>query len=67
MSSPLGLMAPTIIDSDAVQGETFLPRQIFVFGGFALRANSFGHLEKIESYAPSHQIIFGNLDYVADI
>ena len=40
MSSPLGLMAPSIIDSDAVQGETFLPGQIFVFGGFALRANS---------------------------
>ena len=49
--SPLGLMAPSIIDSDAVQGETFLPRQIFVFGSFALRANSPGHLEQIESYA----------------
>ena len=47
-------MAPTIIDSDAVQGETFLPEQIFVFGGFAQRANSLGHLEKIESYAPGH-------------
>ena len=34
MSSPLGLMAPSTIDSDAVQGETFLPGQIFVFGGF---------------------------------
>ena len=34
MSSPLGLMAPTIINSDAVQGETFLPGQIFVFNGF---------------------------------
>ena len=45
MSSLLGLMAPTIINSDAVQGETFLPGQIFVFGGFALRANSLGHLE----------------------
>ena len=51
MSSPLGLMAPTIIDSDAVEGETFLLGQIFVFGGFALRANSLGHLEKIDSYA----------------
>ena len=60
-------MAPTIIDSDAVQGETFLPGQIFVFGGFALRANSLGHLEQINSYALSHQISFGNLDYVADI
>ena len=48
MSSPLGLMAPTIIDSDAVQGETFLPGQIFILGGFALRANSLGHLEQIE-------------------
>ena len=44
-------MAPTIIDSDAVHGETFLTGQIFVFGGFALRANSFGHLEQIDSYA----------------
>ena len=39
-------MAPTIIDSDAVQGETFRPGQIFVFGGLALRANSLGHLEQ---------------------
>ena len=67
MSSPLGLMAPTIIDSDAVQGETFLPRQIFVFGGFALRANSLGHLEQIESYAPGRQVRFGSLNYTADI
>ena len=44
-------MAPTIINSDAVHGETFLPGQIFVFGGFALQANSLGHLEQIESYA----------------
>ena len=28
-------MAPSIIGNDAVQGETFLPGQIFVFGGFA--------------------------------
>ena len=48
MSSPLGLMAPTIINSDAVQGETFLTGQIFVFGGFSLQANSLGHLEQIE-------------------
>ena len=67
MSSPLGLMAPTIIDSDAVQGETFLPEQIFVFGGFALRANSVGHLEQIESYAPGRQVRFGSLNFTADI
>ena len=36
-------MAPSIIYNDAVQGEIFLPGQIFVFGGFALRANSLGH------------------------
>ena len=60
-------MAPTIIDSDAAQGETFLPGQIFVFGGFALRANSLGHLEQIESYAPGHQVRFGSLNYMADI
>ena len=62
MSSPLGLMAPSIIDSDAVQGEVFLPEQIFVFGGFALRANSLGHLGQIESYSPGHQVRFGSLN-----
>ena len=51
-------MAPTIINGDAVQGETFLPGQIFVFGGFALRANSLGRLEQIESYAPGRQVRF---------
>ena len=59
-------MAPTIIGSDAVQGETFLPGQIFVFGSFALRANSLGHLEQIESYARGHQVRFGSLNYMAD-
>ena len=38
-----------------------------MFGGFALRANSLGHLEQIDSYAPSHQVRFGNLNYMADI
>ena len=60
-------MAPSIFDNDAVQGETFLPGQIFIFGGFALRANSLGHLEQIESYAPGHQVRFGSLNYTADI
>src|SRR3954464_3918230 len=60
-------MAPLIIDNDAVLGEVFLPGQIFVFGGFPLRANSFGHLEQIESYAPGHQVRYGNLNYTADI
>ena len=58
-------MAPSIIDNDAFYGETFLPGQIFVFGGFVLRANSLGHLEQIESYAPGHQVRFGNLNYTA--
>ena len=44
-------MAPSIININAVQGETFLPGQIFVFGGFSLRADSLGHLEQIESHA----------------
>ena len=60
-------MAPSIVDSDTVQGETFLPRQIFVFGGFALWANSHGHLEQIDSYALGYQVRFGSLNYVADI
>ena len=53
VSSPLGPMASSLVNRDAVQDETFLPGQIFVFGGFALQANSFGHLEQIESYAPA--------------
>ena len=60
-------MAPSIINNNVVQGETFLPGQIFMFGGLALRANSLGHLEQIDSYAPGHQVRFGNLNYTADI
>ena len=60
-------MASSIIRNDATQGEVFLPGQIFVFGGFALRANSLGHLEQIKSYAPGHQVRFGSLNYTADI
>ena len=41
-------MASSIVNN-TVQGETFLPGQIFVFGGFALRANSLGQLEQIDS------------------
>ena len=60
-------MAHSIINNNAVSGETFLPSQLFVFGGFVLRANSFGNLEQIESYAPSRQVRFGSLNYTADI
>ena len=49
-------MTPSIIGNDAVQGVAFLLGQIFVFGGFALRANSLGHLEQIKSYAPGRQV-----------
>ena len=55
------------INNHAVQGETFLPGQIFIFGCFALQANSLGHLEQIDSYAPGHQVRLGNLNYIADI
>ena len=60
-------MAPSIIINDAVQGETFLPGQVFVFGGFALQANSLGHLEQIDSRTPGHQVRFGNSNYTTDI
>ena len=60
-------MAPSIIGNDVIQGEVFLPEQIFVFGGFVLWANSLGHLEQINSYAPGHQVRFGSLNYTADI
>ena len=45
-------MAPSIVYIDAIKGEVFLPGQIFVFGNFALQADSFGHLKQIESNAP---------------
>ena len=38
-----------------------------MFSGFAPRANSLGHLEQIDSYAPGHQVRFGNLNYTTDI
>ena len=60
-------MAPSTIHNTFAVRETFLPSQIFVLGGFALRANSIGHLEQIDSYAPGHQISFGNLNYVANV
>ena len=60
-------MAYSNIDIDAVSRETFLPGQLFVFGGFALRAVSTGHLEQIDNYAPGHQIRFWSVNYVADI
>ena len=60
-------MAPLIINNDTVQGDTFLPGQSFIFGGFSLRANSLGHLEQIESYAPGHQVRLGSVNYTTDI
>ena len=60
-------MALSIIYNNAAGMGIFLPGQIFVFGGFALRANSLGHLEQIESYAPGRQVRFGSLNYTADI
>ena len=59
-------MGPSTIHNNSDLRETFLPGQIFVFGSFALRANSIGQLEQIDSYAPGHQISFGNLNYVAE-
>ena len=60
-------MARSIINNDAVSRETFLPGQLFVFGGFVLHANSTGHLEQIDIYAPGRLIRFGSLNYVTDI
>ena len=60
-------MAPSIVYNDAIQGELFLPGQIFIFSGFALRANSLVHMEQIDSYTPGHQVRFESLNYTADI
>ena len=45
-------MDPSIIICNAVQGEAFLPGQIFVFGSFTLRTDPLGHLEQIVSGSP---------------
>jgi len=58
-----GLMA----SSTRSRVRLFSPDRSLCFGGFALRADSLGHLEQIDSYAPGHQIRFGNLNYMADI
>ena len=50
-------MAPSIIYSKATLGEVFLPGHIFVIGGYALRANSLGHLEQIDSYAQVTRLV----------
>ena len=60
-------MAHLFSNGDAMSRETFLPGHVFVFGGFVLRANLTGRLQQVDSYAPGHQIRFGNLNYVADI
>jgi len=39
-------MARLVIDDDIVSGGTFPPSQLFVFGGFVLRANSIGTLRR---------------------
>ena len=60
-------MAHSVINNDVVSRETFLPAQLFVFGGFVLHANSIGHLEQIDSYAPGHRIRFGSPNYITDM
>ena len=60
-------MAHLFVNNEAASRENFLPGQVFVFSGFVLHANSIGRLEKVHSYCPSHQIRFGNPNYVADI
>ena len=32
-----------------------------------MQANTLGHLEQIDSYAPGRQVRFGSLNYVGDI
>ena len=61
MSSLIGSMASSI--NKAVRDETFLPGQIFVFGGFALAWPS-GADRELRPWPPGQ---FGNLNYTADI
>ena len=37
-----------------------------MFGGIVLQANPTSHLDQVDSFAPQHQIRFGNLEFVAD-
>src|SRR5215216_2592744 len=62
-----GSMARLVIDNGTVSGDTFLPGQLFVFGGFMLCARSTVHLEQVDSFTPGHQIRFGSLNYITNI
>lgn len=46
--------------------DLFVPGQLFAFGSIMLHADSTGHLDQIDNFAPERQIRFGHLEYVTD-
>ena len=50
-------MDSSVIYNNANLGVVFFPGQIFLFSGFAPRANSLCHLEQIDSYAQVTKLV----------
>src|SRR4051812_48752611 len=59
-------MARLIIGDGVNTEHIIVLSQLFAFGSIVLHANPTGHLDQVDSFAPEHQIRFGNLEYVAD-
>lgn len=60
------MMARLIIGDGISIGDIFLPDQLSMFGSIVEHADSTGHLDQVDSFAPEHQIRFDNLEYVTD-
>ena len=45
-------MARLVISDGIRTGDVFIPGQLFAFGGIVLHANSAGHLDQINNFAP---------------
>ena len=60
-------MAHLIIAEGISSRDLFVTGQLFAFGSIVLHANSAGHRDQIDNFAPEHRIRFVNLEYVADV
>ena len=40
--------------------------RFFAFGSIMLHVDLIGHLDQVDSFAPEHEIKFGNLEHVVD-
>ena len=59
-------MARLIMGDSVSTGGISVPGQLSALGNIVLHANAAGHLDRINNFAPEHQIRFGILDYVTN-